>query len=410
MNSEMVPAQPEDNPKPEVGLAVCPACKHKHPNPVEQCAQCGIIFSKWKSPEQRQAEARLEALARQEGAGFPTWVKVALFVLIGFPAAVLFIPEVETFIRGGKIQYNLSKGQEFQTRGSSLLGLKSQGSDLSHTGHVITTLLKTTVMVTDSDTGNNSTVNTNFSDFEFQGVPGTSGDIIIPGKKTDKWAFNKSFNRTGKELDLGFGVAAAQQQARAAQHMMNLRAQSMARYQYGMEGEYQEEEKPPELTLPEKIINGSGRNETAILALNNILKYPKKRVRKGHFWRQPININTSGGCFVIKMSPELQVTVKGFKRSGSTFNTILGIQGPTAGSLVAKDDSIADTLNELKVQGFYEGTAHINYKTGMIQKWDGSVVLRVSGSDGKVEKLKELLGVYQEGPATIYIQQKIEKI
>jgi len=67
----------------------CPKCGADQPDDREECVSCGIVFSRWRSAEQRRVEMpppRVESAPPPRSEGLPVWMVVAgvvFFVLFG---------------------------------------------------------------------------------------------------------------------------------------------------------------------------------------------------------------------------------------------------------------------------------------------------------------------------------------
>ncbi len=191
----------------------CPACRHIHPQETSQCAQCGVIFAKWKDPKQKEAEVKLAALAAESSQGFPRWILLILALAIGLPLLVIFVPDVETRVRGGKLKYRLPVGHNLNHRGSFSVSMTGpvgpDGAQLPSTVTLddLTVTLDSLIRVLDTDSGGNSSLRQSYPRLSLEPSLSSSGVLEKDAQTLALWTKNWTIGGRGTVITMTMDAA-----------------------------------------------------------------------------------------------------------------------------------------------------------------------------------------------------------
>ncbi len=404
----MIPPPDYSNEPPASFLKECPSCRFMHNQMVQQCDQCGIVFSKWKDPAQRAAEEKLAKLAADARGGFPWWTYGIPLSILGVVLLITLVPDVGVPILGAQLRYKLKPGQQLLYDSTLTTNIISPATTASK----MTIKLIEELSSVERDSGGNSLLKKNIVSASAEGNPFLSIPIVIPSQETTAWGSTLNVNPMGKTISVGLSnmVNAAKtmqyfQQARA-QQMIDLRRQYIPSGSHSFAEEEQDTSRFIS-TLYSSVNLGQLRIMDWILAF----EYPRKRVRVGDSLTREGNLSFHCGFGTGQWNPTLSVKYMGGERKNGAYCTLFQWKVPCQPQIASLLPNKDVDFSQFTIQGVYEARTWINIKDGFIEQLTGHIALTLNGPPEQILLVSQSLGSNQNNSAPIQfdIQQDIKR-
>ncbi|MCB4755442.1 MAG: hypothetical protein LHV69_00320 [Elusimicrobia bacterium] len=391
-------------PKPSPLKKECPACHFVHPVEVPQCQQCGVIFEKWKDPAQKQAEIKLTQLAQESHSGLPLGITLSLLLLVGVPLSVVLIPDLSTRLLGGKLKYNVRKGEEIRTQGILNLQLSTvlpEGADAAGAlgAKIVSSQFQSSIVAKDRDSGGNTSFVKSYSQLLFSGLPGLPAPLETPAAKLAEWTRSTQLNSSGGQVSGGLSLDDYEHMANTAKHQARLRqeqAEKAQKYQqgyWGPGGEEPPEPEPARVDPAEQFLNSLSEMDVSIGDVGLYFRFPKDRVRPGAQWTQPLSFSLPLWIFKIASNPNVTFRLARFERTPAGFCSVIEWETPLTFTLQAIDPAVQSLMAPLTVSGQYKGTAYLLYTDGLPTEVAGTISATLTNPEGDLKELCEKMEI-----------------
>jgi len=392
-------------------LKECPSCRHSHKSFVPQCEQCGVIFSKWKDPEQRRAEAKLAEIAAEHSQGIPKWLVVTPLALIACLIILFFVPDVEVKILGPALQYKL-KPETFLNF-SGRLKIEISG-DISSQKIPVSTTLGQRIRSLERDSGGNTVYRNTYGKISMEGLPGFPAVLEKPGAELDSYSKNSHLNRFGKAISAGVGdLELATSRIQQMNQIRMRQVQDMQRGTNAFPQPANDAKKDSESDLIASILESLVPSNLAAIDQTFLFEYKKGRLRRGNILLQNSLQTAHAGFFILKSSQSFSWSFSGGERKGSDFLIIFNCETPFSATPPSYTLVSGINLSHFSAEGQYRGTAYINYADGFIQNFEGNFTLKLTGPPEEAKALLEKYGlpaVPSSGEVFIHGQQTITRL
>lgn len=344
----------------------CPSC-HSPSSPNEiSCEKCGVIFSKWKDPAQRAAEARLAALG-ESNHKIPSGLIFGLSIVLAVPLMVLCVPDVGVPLMGAKMRYDVSEKWQANYVGESHLVLE-QGSQLLDE---IRLEANVHFKCVESDSGGNITLVQNFSDAKAASQP----------KDVGSWQSRFLVSSRGYPIStMAMAQDAIQQNFSTTKHLQNMKMEHAKRMT-------EEMDQGRDLSLPQQTMAPDPLQNFVVnldpraykhLALATVFQWPKERIRPGASWTQPFFIKIAAPEYSLDLDMNIPFQVLRTKRTTSGYAVVLSWNTPISFSVP----------NRGHFQGTYQGEATVGFADGVLNRWNGQLSTSNESSEGGPIQLK----------------------
>lgn len=381
--------------QPQTDLrADCPSCRHIHTHNVRQCDSCGVIFSKWKEPKQRQAEAKLAAIAATSNTGLPGWIGIALVLLFGIPALIAFVPDVGTRILGAKLRYRFEPAKTLAYRGTAQVMLEWVPIDPATAGasDPVEIILESAIVAGEGGSGGNVEMGKTFSRLSIQ--PGQRAPL--ERNQNDLLTWNRRWimgARGGTISMMNDSSKNMQASANTMRYVNEARAKSAQELADRLEdpSSGSTSAAPPPYDTFQNFIQVVGPTSFGHLDMVTMVEFPHDRVKPGDEWMQRISMLIPTRVGDINVIDEIPFRLRSLKRQMDGFVAVVAWDSPIKISL-AMGPNQPYFLNST-VSGTTSGQAIYDFKTGELKTAEGETRVSIVPSSGKLLLLQNQLGV-----------------
>jgi len=358
--------------QPKLERKDCPACGFMHATEKLQCDQCGVIFSKWKDPQQKAAERKLQQIESESRQGMPVALKWTLLFLIFVPSLIYFVPDIQTRLMGGKVQYHMPLKSTFLTKGAIDMSISTVDSigQLIAPLDSVELLFQKQVDVMETDSGGNTTYKESYQDVSLQ-TDSIPGQHTMDPSRVSSWTERRVISRLGNTISTLIQAAElASGAAKTSQHLQQRRIEieqerAQGDMMRGMSSSHGQSSPPPDPLEP--ITKG----EIQIADLSLFFRFPKVRVRPGYQWNQPVSWKLHSPHVGLEVRGDQTFILKDFVREGSAYLTVIEWNWDLSPIVYSPSQQLNTFLANHQSRGSLQGTAWLDYKTGILENVEG---------------------------------------